>query len=260
MDEKSRIYVPPGWTNVQYIKDPKSKVLAIGYDSKGREQRIYSKKWIEKTTAEKFSRLKDVEHRYKYFKAKINKFTLSDSMDKNTVMAYMCLIMELLNIRIGNEVYLAENGSYGLTTLTKKNFKIKNGEHTLEFVGKKGIKHIKLISDKKIINFLNNLIISNKSNYLFCYKTETDKFKNITSGDINLFIKTHLGEDFTAKDIRTYSANKILSNKLKKMKYSNETERKKNIIKAIKETSEELGNTPGVCKSHYIDPERIKNY
>lgn len=256
MDNK---YIPPSWKNVKIIKDPKSKYYAIGYDSKGREQRLYNQKWIDYATNEKFKRLREVEKKYSRFKTKINTLIALDTQTKDTVIAYMCWIMELLNIRIGNEVYLDTNGSYGLTTLSKKSFKRRGNEYCLEFIGKKGVKHVKCISNDKILTFLKRMVKS-KCDYLFCYQLDDGTFKNISSVELNTFIKNNLGSDFTAKDIRTYSANKILTNKLKRMSYNSETERKRNITKAIRETAEELGNTPTVCRKHYIDPDRLKNY
>lgn len=119
----NNFYVPPNWTNVKIIKDPKSKFYAVGYDSKGREQRLYNKKWIDYATVEKFKRVKEFENKYRKFKNILNKFIALDTFSKDCVMAYMCWIMEVLNIRVGNDIYLTENGSYGLTTLNKKNLK-----------------------------------------------------------------------------------------------------------------------------------------
>lgn len=256
----TKFYVPPNWTGVKIIKNPNSKYYAIGYDSKGREQRLYNQKWIDYASTEKFKRVKEFEHKYRKFKNILNKFIALDALSKDCVIAYMCLIMENLNIRIGNDIYLSENGSYGLTTLNKKNFKKRNNEYIIEFVGKRGIKHVKIISDIKILSFLKRIIKSNNLDYLFCYKNERGIFKNVTSSDLNSFIKFHLGNEFSSKDIRTYSANKILLAKLKKLSYSNETERKKNIQMAIVETAEKLGNTPSVCRKYYIDPTNITNY
>lgn len=254
------IYIPPGWKNVKIINDPKSKYYAIGYDSKGREQRLYNKKWIDYTTTEKFKRLGEFEKKYRKFKCVLNKFIALDNLSKDCVIAYMCWIMETLNIRVGNDIYLSENGSYGLTTLNKKNFKKRDNEYIIEFIGKRGIEHIKTISNEKILLFLKKIVKSNNLDYLFCYKTENGIFKNISSVELNNFIKKYLGGEFSSKDIRTYSANKIMTKKLNKMNYSNEIERKRNINKAIKETSIELGNTPVVCKKYYINPKNIINY
>lgn len=257
--EKPNVYIPPGWTNVKIIKDPRSKHAVVGYDAKGREQRIYRQKWIDYTTNEKFKRQNTLEKRYSRFKTKINKMMEQNDLSKDCVMAYMCWIMEIMNIRVGNEIYLHENGTYGLTTLLKKSFKRTQNEYSLEFIGKRGIKHIKIIPNDKILNFLKMLIKSNKLEYLFCYKSENE-FKNVTSLELNNFIKLHLGSEYSAKDIRTYSANKIFSKALGKLKYTNDRERKKNITLAIKQTAEALGNTPHVCRKNYIDPARIENY
>lgn len=260
MNTTKDIYIPPGWTNVTIVKDPKSKYSVVGYDSKGREQRIYKQSWIDYSNEQKFKKQSTLEKKYSRFKTKIIKLIELNNLSKECVMGYMCWIMELLNIRIGNEIYLHENGSYGLTTLPKSSFKRKNGEYIFEFIGKRGIKHIKIINNDKIINFIKKLIKSNTLDFLFCYKNENE-FKVVTSVDLNNFIKMNLGEDYSAKDIRTYCANKIFIKKLNQMpKYSTETGRKRNISKAIKETSDELGNTPAVCRKNYIDPLKIQKY
>ena len=257
----SKVAIPPAWTNVKRIKN--SHILVIGYDSKGKEQRIYTPEWIAQRKKEKFQKHSRLMKKYSTYDRKLNNILKSDIPfnSKEKVMAFMCKLMEKLNIRIGNECYLKENETYGLTTLMKSNFHFKKGIYYLEFVGKKGITHTKVIKDQKTIEYLKNLIKFNKKiDYLFSYMNQNGIISNVDSQDLNAFIKSILGDEFSAKDIRTFSANKIFNNFLKKSGYSPnlpETNKKKIISLAVKETADQLGNTPTVCRKHYLNMENI---
>ena len=255
------VYIPPAWSNVK-VFGKKSKVRVIGYDSKGREQRIYSNEWNEQQSQEKYKKIDKLAKIYPRFNKKLDEIIENERpFSKNYILAMMCRIMEKLNIRVGTDKYLFENDTCGLTTLLKTNLKNnKEFGYHFDFIGKRGIRHIKVIKDPYLINFLKKIVLMNKQNeFLFTYMYKV-RIYSITSIDLNNFVKEHLGDNYSCKDIRTYSANKIFSNILKKLKYDNETQKKKNVVLAIKSTAEQLGNTPSICRKSYIDPRIIEKY
>lgn len=251
--------IPPNWKNVKVSKDSKSKVQVIGRDSKDREQRIYHPEWIKHAMELKYKTMNKLSRKYKEFDEFLDKLIRRKDLSFECVVANIIKLLMLLNIRVGNEVYFEENGTCGITTLRKTNLKIIDSEYFLNFTGKKGVEHSKHIKSIRMKNFIDKMR-KTKHERLFCYEKERE-FIPITSCEINQFIKEHLGEDFTAKDLRTYSANKIFKEQLSSLgNPKNEKDALAKIRESIKFTAMQLGNTPKVCRDSYIDPVLIDKY
>lgn len=251
--------IPPNWKNVKVSKDLKSKVQVIGRDSKNREQRIYHQDWIKHTMKLKYKTMNKLSKKYEDFDKYLDKLIRRKDLSFGCVVANIIKLLMLLNIRIGNEIYFEENGTCGITTLRKTNLKIIDSEYFLNFTGKKGIEHSKHIKSIRVKNFMDKMK-KIKHERLFCYEKERE-FIPITSCEINQFIKENLGEDFTAKDLRTYSANKIFKEQLFSLgNPKNEKDALLKIRESIKFTALQLGNTPKVCRDSYIDPIIIDKY
>lgn len=251
--------IPPNWKNVKVSKDSKSKVQVIGRDSKDREQRIYHQDWIKHAMELKYKTMHKLSRKYKEFDEFLDKLIRRKDLSFECVVANIIKLLMLLNIRVGNEVYFEENGTCGITTLRKTNLKIIDSEYFLNFTGKKGVEHSKHIKSVRVKNFIDKMR-KTKHERLFCYEKERE-FIPITSCEINQFIKENLGEDFTAKDLRTYSANKIFKEQL--YSFGNPKDEKDALTKireSIKFTALQLGNTPKVCRDSYIDPILIDKY
>jgi len=251
--------IPPNWKNVKVSKDPKSKVQALGRDSKDREQRIYHPDWIKYTTELKYKTMYKLSRKYKHFDEYLDKVIRRKDLSLECVVANIIKLLMLLNIRIGNDVYFEENGTCGITTLRKSNLKIIDSEYFLNFTGKKGVEHSKHIKSVRVKNFIDKMTRM-KHERLFCYEKEREIIP-VTSAEINQFIKENLGDDFTAKDLRTYSANKIFKEQLSNFgNPKNEKDALNKIRESIKFTAMQLGNTPKVCRDSYIDPILIDKY
>lgn len=251
--------IPPNWKNVKVSKDSSSKVQVIGRDSKDREQRIYNVEWIKQSNQLKYKNMNILSKKYKQFDEYLDKLIRKKDLSLYCVVANIIKLLILLNIRVGNEVYFEENGTCGITTLRKENVKIIDSEYFIEFTGKKGIEHSKHIKSLRIKNFIDKML-KIKNDRLFCYEKECEVIP-VTSCDVNQFIKDNLGENFTSKDLRTYSANKIFKEQLSNFgNPKNEKDASFKIREAIKFTAKQLGNTPKVCKDSYIDPNIITKY
>ena len=250
LERIKKLRIPPMWSNVNIDPSNKSKIQATGYDSKNRKQYIYHKDFVEKTKNLKFKKMNTFDYS-KYCRI-INHYMNKCDLSKNCVIANVIKIMEDLNIRVGNESYKKENGSYGITTLQKKHI---HG-HTLSFIGKKGIKHTKYITNERSKAFIKR-VLNLKGNNLFYDSSGS----NITSSDLNNFLKTKVQTNITCKDIRTYCANKIFLNFMNKLKMPiSEKDKKKNINLGIDHTANELGNTRKICKDSYICPKNINRF
>ncbi len=242
--------IPPMWTNVKIDKSSKAKIQATGYDSKGRKQYIYNKDFIEKAKTSKFNKMNSFD--YNKYSRVIRHFMSKKDLSKDCVIANVIKIMEELCIRVGNESYKKENGTYGISTLLKSHY----NNNTLSFIGKKGILHNKIINNNESISFIHR-VLKIKGPYLFYDITGS----RITSGDLNAFLREKVQSNITCKDIRTYCANKIFINFMNKLKKPDtEKERKANVIKGIDHTANELGNTRKICRDSYLCPKNINKF
>lgn len=245
-----KLRIPPMWTSVKIDKSDKAKIQATGYDAKGRKQYIYHTDWTEKSKKKKFNKIKNLN--YDHYSRVINNYIKRNDLSRDCVIANVIKIMEDLNIRVGNEMYKKENGSYGITTLLKSHL----SGNKLKFIGKKGIEHTKQIKSDKSLKFIDRVKKIKGPNLFY------DNYgKCITSADLNAFLRNKVNSNVTCKDIRTYRANEIFLKFMKKLKRANtEKERKKQILQGIDYTANELGNTRKICKDSYLAPENINKF
>ena len=249
-EDRSRIKslrIPPNWKNVKISKDPSNKIQVTGEDVRGRTQYIYHPIWTLFSKETNYTKINSIN--FNKLNSILNKYNKkSESFNKNYIIANMIILMKDLNIRVGNDIYLEENDSVGICTMSKSHFK----KDKLVFKGKKGIMHEKQLN-KYHINFINKLLkIPGKSLFKY-YDIDTNSYKKITANDINNFLKINIDENMTCKDIRTYSANNIFTKEYNKL-LKNGISQNKAKIEAIKYTAHELGNTPKVCRDSYINP------
>jgi len=241
-----KLRIPPNWKDVQISKDPCSKVQVTGKDSRNRTQYIYHPLWVMFSKDSKYDKMKSLN--FNKFKTVISKISKQPEINKDYVIANMFILMKDLNIRVGNEIYLQENDSVGLTTMSKSHFK----NNKLIFKGKKGVQHEKDLSKQHLI-FINK-ILTFPGNSLFKYCCNKN-YLTVSSNDMNDFLKQQIDVNMTTKDVRTYSANIIFEKKYKELLKKGLLNQNKARIEAIKYTAEQLGNTPKVCRDSYINPE-----
>jgi DNA topoisomerase-1 len=242
--------IPPNWKNVKIDRLSNAKIQATGYDSKGRKQYIYNKEYVERNKKNKFNKMNTFD--YSKYSRILRHYMAANNLSRNCVIANVIKLMEDLNIRVGNESYKKENGTFGISTLLKKHY--KNGK--LTFIGKKGILHNKIIKNQNSLNFINR-VLKIKGDYLFY----DENCCRISSSDLNAFLKEKVQTNITCKDIRTYCANKIFNDFMRSKKIGNtENERKASVLLGIKHTAQELGNTPKICRDSYLSPQNINKY
>lgn len=239
-----KLRIPPNWNNVKISHDPLSKIQVTGEDAKGRTQYIYHPIWNLFSKDAKYSKVESIDFK-KFLRVVKLKSKFKGVITKDYTLANMFILMKDLNIRVGNEVYLQENDSVGLTTMSKIHYK----NNTLDFLGKKGVHHIKQLNKEHIL-FIEKLININGKT-LFQY-LEHDIYKKITSSDMNDFLKINVDENMTTKDIRTYCANELYKKEYSKLLKTDIPEKKAK-SQAIKYTAEQLGNTVKVCRDSYLN-------
>lgn len=252
--------IPPAWKAVEIAKSQKSKILATGYDKAGRLQYIYNPTFRAKKEKEKFDRI------IRFAKAlpKIRQITEEHlkrpQMDREKVLACIVQLMDQAYFRVGNEVYAKENHSYGLTTIRSKHISVEGDTVVFDFIGKSGKEQIVEVVDRQIANIIRKL--DEMPGYeIFRYYDEEGKLTNVRSEDVNEYIKQHMGEEFTAKDFRTWGGTLWATAELLNVgKTRLKKDRQKNLTSCIKKVAERLGNTPAIARSSYIDPRILSAY
>tara|TARA_B100000902_G_scaffold397738_1_gene462400 strand:+ start:74 stop:1057 length:984 start_codon:yes stop_codon:yes gene_type:complete len=256
------LYIAPAYNNVKINLKKNSKVLAIGYDDQNRSQYIYHKNFIEKQKKKKFNHMVEFGKSFTKINSKINEdlYSTKDSKEKQ-VAIILRLIMDC-HFRIGNDRYSKKYNSYGTTTLENKHIKIKKKEVIIDFIGKKKVRNVCSVKNKKIIKTLKEKKKTlNKNDRIFTYR-KGDEYFTIRSKDVNQYLK-QFGK-FSAKNFRTWGANIVLIQQLlthsKNSSFNTKKDIKSIIKKSICNVADKLHNTEAVCKSNYLDPLLLKHF
>lgn len=254
------LVIPPAWTKVWICVLPHGHIQATGYDLLGRKQYKYHPNWNALRNETKFHRLYEFGKSLPLLREKIERDLKFRTLNKELVLATIISLMERTYIRIGNEDYEKLYGSYGLTTLKDKHVQINAGELKFSFTGKKGIAHSISLRNKKLARIVKQCRdIPGKE--LFQYYDEKNKRHTIDSGMVNQYIKDAMGGNFSAKDFRTWAGTLNLLRSLQSLGEAlTAKETKKNILVALDEVSQKLGNTRTVCRKYYVHPALIRLY
>jgi DNA topoisomerase-1 len=252
--------VPPAWTDVQISVNEKAKVQATGYDANGRKQYIYSAAHTARQEAAKFDRITNFAEKLPKIRRQVQKDLKRWRFDKRKVTAAAVSLMDQEYFRVGNNSYARSNKTYGLTTLRSKHLTVERGKAIFDFVGKSGQEHHKVISDEQIARIVKKL--DDMPGYeLFRYYDKKGKLHNLTSSDVNEYIKRVMGDDYSAKDFRTWGGTLLAAVELaRETRAETKTARKKAMTECVKRVAKKLGNTPAIAKSSYIDPRIFETY
>ena len=249
--------IPPVWTHVKIADSKLSKIQVTGFDSKDRKQYLYHPLWRKYAEEEKFMKMKEISKYKKKLDSIINK-DIEENLTTDCLCACLIMLMDKTYMRIGNECYVTDNNSYGLSTLRNNHVNIKNNIIKLSFKGKRNILQTKIICHEKISNVMKKLI-KNKKNKTKSIWVNCDGVR-VDSEDVNKYLKRKLKKiNIIPKDIRTYTANCVYIKELIKAGDLH-TNPKKICVAAIKNTAIELGNTPEICKKSYIIPFITETY
>ena len=248
LERLDKIYIPPAWKNVWYASNAKCHIQAHGVDIGGKKQYMFSQEWTNNSKYSKYNRMKRFVKDIKTFKNRIRLSSYS-SYENNRDFLIKLLLNLLIDthIRVGNEIYAENNGTYGLTTLRQKHLIFKENYYYFSFLGKSNKFHEIQVPDRYNI-YLNHFKLNNGNSPLFVY----DKRKIINSEELNDYIKTNMGNEYTCKDFRTYSANILFIKAFLKNTRNCKLKSKKIILKCIDSTAELLGHTRNISRKSYI--------
>ena len=255
-----KLVIPPAWEDVWISPSPRGHIQAVGRDARGRKQYKYHADWRSTRDDTKY------EHVIDFAKAlpKIRRVTAQHlrkkGLPKEKVLAAVVQVMEKTLIRVGNDEYAKQNNSYGLTTLQNRHAQVKSKKVVFHFKGKSGVEHEIDLEDAQLASIVKKC---KELPYhdLFNYVDANGDVKDITSTDVNDYLREITGKDFTAKDFRTWAGTVLAAKALNEMEAADsKTAVKKNMVAAIEKVAERLGNTKAVCRKCYIHPAVLNAY
>ncbi len=251
--------IPPAWTAVWISPLPNAHLLATGRDAKGRKQYRYNPDFAKIRGAAKFEHVIAFAHGLPQIREKIAAHMALSGMPSEKVLATVIALLEATLIRVGNEDYARQNGSFGLTTLRNRHVQVAGSDLRFVFHGKSGKTwRLKLHNGRvaKIIRACQDLPGQN----LFQYLDADGVPRKVTSGDVNTYLREISGRDITAKDFRTWAATVEAASAFHALNASGEPPLKKHTRAVLQQVADKLGNTPTVCRKCYIHPEIVAAY
>jgi DNA topoisomerase-1 len=254
------LHIPPAWADVTIDPDRSAKILARGQDEAGRTQYIYNPDFREKQDKAKFERILKFGRALPRMRRVTARHLRSRRLEHDRVLACIVRLMEQSYIRVGNDRYANDNHTYGLTTLRSKHTIVKGDTIIFDFTGKSGKEHHRVIKNRTLAGIVRRL--DELPGYeVFKYYDEDGVLQDVKSDDVNAYIKRIMGEEFSAKDFRTWGATLLATAEFAKAKKINkEHARKKMVSKCIKKVAKKLGNTPAITRQSYVDPRIIATF
>ncbi|WP_237880880.1 DNA topoisomerase IB [Pseudomonas sp. PGPR40] len=261
-DEIKRINalaVPPAYTDVWICPDPRGHLQATGRDARGRKQYRYHPRWREVRDADKYSRLRDFGLVLPKLRKQLEALLAAPGFSRDKVMATVITLLDATLIRVGNTQYARDNRSYGLTTLRSHHVEVNGSAILFQFRGKSGIEHQITIKDRRLARIIKRCLEIPGQN-LFQYLDENGERHTISSSDVNAYLQTLTGADFTAKDYRTWAGSALALAVLRELQWESEADAKRHVVEMVKSVARQLGNTPAICRKCYIHPAVVDGF
>ena len=260
LDRIRSLAIPPAWTEVWIAPTDRGHIQATGRDAKGRKQYRYHARWREVRDGGKYERLIAFGRALPKLRARVEQDLARRGLPREKVLAAVLRVMEITLIRVGNEEYARTNRSFGLTTLRDRHARVGAARAVFEFRGKSGKVHTTGFSDRRLARIV-KACQDLPGQRLFQYLDEDGGRHAVESADVNAYLRDAMGEDFSAKDFRTWAGTVAAARALVTLPdCESESRAARNINTCVKAVAGILGNTPAVCRKAYIDPTLLDAY
>ena len=255
-----RLAIPPAWRDVWICPDASGHLQATGRDVRGRKQHRYHSDWRRIRDETKYDRVIGFGRALQKIRRRVARDLARRGLPREKVLATIVRLLETTLIRVGNDEYARDNKSYGLTTLQDRHAEIRPGKVTFKFRGKSGKQHVFDIRNRKLAKIVKRC--RDLPGYeLFQYIDGSGAPVDITSSDVNAYLREISGADFTAKDFRTWAGTVLAARALQEFeKFTSQAEAKKNLLRAVEAVARMLGNTPAICRRCYVHPVVLESY
>jgi DNA topoisomerase-1 len=256
----NKLAVPPAWTDVWICPDARGHLQATGRDAKGRKQYRYHHEWRASRDETKYDRLIAFAQELPKIRQRTQSDLARSGLPCEKVLATVVQLLDKSLIRVGNDEYAKENRSYGLTTMRNSHVAVRGSKVKFIFKGKSGVKHTVDVDDKRLARVV-KACQDLPGQELFEYFDRKGRRRDVGSGDVNEYLRQITGEDFTAKDFRTWAGTVLACTALQEFdKFESQAQAKKNVVQAIEAVAGVLGNTRTVCRKSYIHPAVLEAY
>jgi DNA topoisomerase-1 len=252
--------LPPAWRDVWICTRPDGHLQATGHDAKGRKQYRYHPRWRETRDASKFGRMVAFGEALPRIRERVEADLARPGLPREKVLATVVRLLELTLIRVGNDEYARENGSYGLTTLRCRHASVNGSAIRFAFRGKSGVRHAIDVRNPRLARIVRRCQ-ELPGQELFRYLDDDGQPRTVDSADVNAYLRDAAGDDFTAKDFRTWAGTVLAARALRDLgPFADPAEVKSNVVRAIEVVAAKLRNTPAVCRSSYVHPAVLASY
>jgi len=252
--------VPPAWREVRIAARDDAHLQATGRDARGRKQYRYHARWREFRDEVKYSRMATFSAALPRIRARVRRDLARPGLPREKVLATVVRLLETTFVRIGNEEYARQNASFGLTTLRERQVRVQGAKLEFRFRGKSGVAHEVALSDRRLASIVRHML-DLPGYQLFCYVDEEGQSRAVESSDVNAYIRSIAGEDFSSKDFRTWSGTVLCARALRASPQpASRAEGQRNVTSAIAQVAAQLRNTKAVCRKSYIHPTVIESY
>jgi DNA topoisomerase-1 len=260
LDRIRKLAIPPAWTEVWICPKANGHIQAVGRDQKGRKQYRYHEGWRAWRDGHKYDRVIAFGRALPKLRRRVEADLARRGLPREKVLAAVIRVMETTLIRVGNEEYAKANKSFGLTTLRDRHVKVGKTGAVFEFRGKSGKVHKTGFNDRRLARIV-KACQDVPGQRLFQYIDDDGQRRAVESADVNAYIRETLGEDFSAKDFRTWAGTLAAVRALMLQEpCKSAAEAKRNIVTCVKAVAGLLGNTAAVAKSAYIHPAVLEAY
>lgn len=252
--------IPPAWKDVWICPAPNGHLQATGRDARGRKQYRYHPRWREAQDQNKYNRVIAFAKTLPKIRRAVARDLRKRGLPREKVLAAVVKLLETTLIRVGNDEYARDNHSFGLTTMHDEHVAIRGAAIRFDFRGKHGIEHEIELEDSRlaaIVRACRDL----PGQELFQYLDDDGEVCDVGSGDVNDYLRRIAGQDFTAKDFRTWAGTALAAQALQEFQdFDSKAAAKRNVTRAIERVAERLGNTQAICRKCYVHPAVIDAY
>src|SRR5947209_1375016 len=265
LERIGELRIPPAWEGVWVCPYPMGHIQATGMDAAGRKQYIYHARWRELQDKKKFDSMVRFAQALPHMREQVERDLHGEGITRQRVLAAAVRLLDRGFLRIGGERYAEDNDSYGLATMRKDHVTVdRNDAINFDFTGKSGIRHVRYVVDAPVAEIVRELKRRRGGgDELLAFRDEDGRWRDVKSPDIRAYVKETAGEDYTAKDFRTWAGTVLAAVTLaatEPQRRARKTANKRMITLAVKQVAYFLGNTPAVARASYIDPRVLDRF
>ncbi|NUU02503.1 DNA topoisomerase IB [Herbaspirillum robiniae] len=252
--------IPPAWEEVWISPSANGHILATGRDARGRKQYRYHPHWRLVRDDAKYERIISFAQALPAIRRAVHEDLHRPGLHRQKVVASIVHLLQATLMRVGNDEYARENKSFGLTTLRNRHVRIDGSDVMFRFRGKSGVQHEIKLHDPYVVRLIRKMR-DLPGQELFQYVDDDGQAHSIDSGDVNAYLREVSGEDFSAKDFRTWAGTVLATLALQAFEsVDSQAQAKKNVVRAIENVAKKLGNTPSICRKCYVHPAIVESY